>query len=162
MHSFILGLSLNYVTYKKEFRPRIHGHGLKRTSSGCFSVSEETKLEVDTTSIILSYILGMQINNYLYTVNLQRTKPCKQKEKKNYPIKVKFFVEESLVFTFPYQTNGNHATDPRTVGHVIPGLYWKSTFDFNEIVNNYGLKQGAVCQIVEFFSQFSLKLYIQF
>ena len=34
------------------------------------------------------------------------------------PIKEKLFVEESVVFTFPYQTNGNHATEPSTVGHV--------------------------------------------
>ena len=56
MHNFLLGLSLNYVAYTKEFRPRIHGHGLKSASSCCLSVSEEAKLEVDTTSIILSYL----------------------------------------------------------------------------------------------------------
>ena len=37
----------------------------------------------------------------------------------------------------------------------------KSTFDFTEIVNNYGLKQGAVCQIVRFISKFSQKLCIK-
>ena len=40
------------------------------------AVLEETKFEVDTTSIILSY---MQIKKYLDTVNLQHTKPCKRK-----------------------------------------------------------------------------------
>ena len=34
-----------------------------------------------------------------------------------------------------YQTNGNHATEPQTVGHVISERHWKSTFDFKEIVN---------------------------
>ena len=33
-------------------------------------------------------------------------------------MKEKFFVEESAVFTFPYQTNGNHAMEPSTFGHV--------------------------------------------
>ena len=40
--------------------------------------------------------------------------------------------------------------------------HWKSTFDFSEIVNNYGFKRGTVWKIVRFISQFSLKLYIQF
>ena len=82
----------------------------------------------------------------------------------HFPIKEKsdVLVEESVVFTFPYQANGNHATEPSIVGHVISERNWKSTFDFTEIVNNYGLKRGTVCQIVRFISQFPLKLYIQF
>ena len=71
-------------------------------------------------------------------------------------------MEESVVFTFPYQANENHATEPSTVGHVISERHCKSTFDFTEIVNNYGLKRATVCQIVRFISQFSLKLSIQF
>ena len=71
-------------------------------------------------------------------------------------------MEESVVFTFPWQKYGNHAMEPRTVDHVISEWHWKSTFDFREFVNNYGLKQGTVWQIVIFISQFSLKLYIQF
>ena len=47
-------------------------------------------------------------------------------------------MEESVVFTFSYQTNGNPATEPSTGGHVIPERHWKSTFDFAEIVNNTG------------------------
>ena len=70
--------------------------------------------------------------------------------------------KESVVFTFPYQTNGNQATEPWTFGHIISERYWKSTFDFIEIVNNCGLKRRTVWQIVRFISQFSLKLYIQF
>ena len=69
---------------------------------------------------------------------------------------------ESVVFTFPYQVNGNHATELSAVGHVISELEWKSTFDFTEIVNNCRLKRGTVCKIVRFVSQFSLKLYTQF
>ena len=55
-------------------------------------------------------------------------------------------------------------TMPRSyqVSHVISEWHWKSTFDFTEIVNKYGLKQGTVCQIVRFISHFSLKLYIQY
>ena len=70
-------------------------------------------------------------------------------------------MEESVVFTLPYQTNGNHAAEPSTVGHVILRTALERTFDFTEIVNKYGLKQGTVRQIVRFISQFSLKLYIQ-
>ena len=65
-------------------------------------------------------------------------------------------MEKSIV------TNENHATEPSKVGHVISERHRKSTFDFTEIVNNYGLKQGTVCQIVRFISQFSLELYLQF
>ena len=41
-----------------------------------FSVSEETKFEVDTTSISLSYLyhLWNVIKNYLNTINLHMTK----------------------------------------------------------------------------------------
>ena len=28
-------------------------------------------------------------------------------------------MEESVVFSFPYQANANHATEPSTVGHII-------------------------------------------
>ena len=51
--------------------------------------------------------------------------------------------------------------EPSTVDHVISERHWKSTFDFTEIVNNCGLQQGTVCQIVRFISQFFIKLYIQ-
>ena len=71
------------------------------------------------------------------------------------------FEEESVVFTFPYQASGNHVTEPSTVGQVISERHWKSTFDFTEIVNKFGLKREIVCQIVRFISQFSLKLYIK-
>ena len=70
--------------------------------------------------------------------------------------------EKSVIFTFSYQANGNHATELSTVGHVIAERHWKSTFDFTEILNNYWWKRGTVCQILRFISQFSLKLYIQF
>ena len=73
-----------------------------------------------------------------------------------------FFVEESVVFTCPYQANKNHAAELSTVSHVISERHRKSTFDFTEIVNNYGLKREKECQIVRFMFQFSLVLYIQF
>ena len=50
----------------------------------------------------------------------------------------------------------------KTVGHVISEQHWKNTFDFTEIVNNYGLKRETIWLIVRFISHFSLKLYIQF
>ena len=71
-------------------------------------------------------------------------------------------MEESIVVFFLYQTNLNYATELSTVGHVISKRHWKITFDFTEIVSNYGLTQGTVCQIVRFISYFSLKLYTQF
>ena len=63
---------------------------------------------------------------------------------------------------FLVKTNGNHATEPETVGNVISERHWKSAFDFTEIVDNYGLKRGTVWKIVRFISQFSLKLCIKF
>ena len=67
-------------------------------------------------------------------------------------------MEESVVFTFPYQINGNYVTKPSTVAKVISEWGWKSIFDFTEIVNYYGMNRGPVCQIVRFISQFSLHL----
>ena len=61
-----------------------------------------------------------------------------------------------IIFTFPYQTNGNHALEPLTDGDVISERHWKSTFDFTETVNNYGLKRGTVRQIVRFIFQIQL------
>ena len=64
-------------------------------------------------------------------------------------------MEESVVVTFPFQIYGNHATELSTFGHVISERHWKSTFDFTEIINNFGLKRGIVkiyCEI--YFSLF--------
>ena len=58
-------------------------------------------------------------------------------------------MEESVVFTFPCETNGNHATALSTIGHVISERHWKSTF-------------GTECPTMRLISHFSLKLYIQF
>ena len=63
-----------------------------------------------------------------------------------------------VLFTFLYEANGNHATELSIVGHVISEWHWKSTFGFTEIVNNYGLKRGAVCQIVRVSFHFPLKI----
>ena len=57
---------------------------------------------------------------------------------------------QPYLFTFPYQTNENHATELSTVGDVISKRHRKSTFDFTEIVNNYRLKRGTLCQIARF------------
>ena len=56
------------------------------------------------------------------------------------------------------QTYGNHATELSTFGHAITKQHRKRTFDFTEIVNNFGLTQGSVCQIMRFIFHYSLKL----
>ena len=65
--------------------------------------------------------------------------------------------EELTLFTFPYQTNGSHATELSTVGQIISEWHWKSTFDFTEIVNNLLRIEArnimSNCQI--YFSPFS-------
>ena len=64
---------------------------------------------------------------------------------------------------FLFQTYGNHATELLTFGHKISKRHSrKGTFDFTEIINNVGLMQGTVCQIVRFISHFSLRLYYDF
>ena len=68
----------------------------------------------------------------------------------------------SLIYLPFFIKNGNHATELSTAGHVISEQHCKSTFDFTEIVNKYGLKRGTICQIVKFISHFSLKLYIKY
>ena len=50
------------------------------------------------------------------------------------------YVTEMSQFTFIF----TFATEPSTVGSVILERYWKRTFDFTEIVTNYGLKWGTV------------------
>ena len=50
---------------------------------------------------------------------------------KNKPIKEKPFVEESVVFTLPYQLNGNHATEPAAVGYVILRTALERYFGFH-------------------------------
>ena len=44
-------------------------------------------------------------------------------------------LREGISLYLSYQTNGNYATVPQIVGHVIWELHWKSTFSFSEIVN---------------------------
>ena len=41
-------------------------------------------------------------------------------------------MEESVIFTFPYETKRNHVTEPSAVGHVISERHWKKTFNFIE------------------------------
>ena len=71
-------------------------------------------------------------------------------------------MEESVVFTFPYQINDNHATESSTFGHVISERHRKVTFNLTKIVNKFTVKQRTVCQIVILISHFSVKLCIQF
>ena len=58
-------------------------------------------------------------------------------------------MEELVVFTFPYQANGNHVKMLSAVDNIIITTPEKS-FNFSEIINNYRLKLGTVCQIVTF------------
>ena len=71
-------------------------------------------------------------------------------------------MEKSVIFTFTFQTYGNHATELSTFGHIISEQHWKGTFSFTEIINNFSLKLGTVYQIMKFVPHFSLKLYLQF
>ena len=82
--------------------------------------------------------------------------------KKKQQIKKSLFVFEEVVSTTPSQANGNHATELSTIDHVNSELRWKSTFDFPQTVNNYGLKRRIFCHSLRFLSHFSLKLHIQF
>ena len=74
----------------------------------------------------------------------------------------RFKIEICVVIQRPYQKSGNHSMKPSTFGHLISERQWKSTFNFTEIVNNYGLKWVTLCQFVIFTSHVSLRLYIQF
>ena len=53
-------------------------------------------------------------------------------------------MNQPYFLTFPYHTNRNHATELLAVAYVISERHWKSTFDFTEIISNYGLKRGTV------------------
>ena len=54
-------------------------------------------------------------------------------------------MEESVLFTFPFRTYGNHASELSTHERVRSKRSWNGTFNFTEIINNYGLKQGTLC-----------------
>ena len=64
-------------------------------------------------------------------------------------------MKESIAFNFPFQTYASHVTELSTFGHAISERYWKATFYVTEIINNFGLKQGTVCQIVKYLPLFS-------
>ena len=79
----------------------------------------------------------------------QQTDYCKYKRKIKKLRSPSWRWNHPYLFTFPYQTNGNHATELSTVGLVISERSWKSTFDFTEIVNNYGKKRGTEITKIE-------------
>ena len=83
--------------------------------------TEETDFRIKDLLSWLNILSNRQIAAYI--------------QKKNEPIKEKSFVEESVLFIFPHQTNGNgnHVPEPEAVGHVISERHGKSTFDFSEI-----------------------------
>ena len=55
-----------------------------------------------------------------------------------------------------YQTNGNHATEPQRVGHVISERHWKSTSNFSEIVNKLRVEaRSSVANCEIYFPIFS-------
>ena len=53
----------------------------------------------------------LRIKHFLSRQNILNNRQIAADEKKNEPMKEKSFVEESVVFTFTYQTNGNHVTE---------------------------------------------------
>ena len=85
-----------------------------------------------------------------------------QKQKHNRQIRKSSFVVGSVASATPYQKNWNLPTELWAVRHVTSERHWKSTLDFNETVNNHGLKRGKVCQLMIFIFVFSLKLNLQF
>ena len=76
MHSFLFGLSSNHVVHNK----RIHGHGLDFTICCCLFGIQRNYIRgwyyLHNFKLLISFY--MSIKNYLDTVNLQYTKPCKQ------------------------------------------------------------------------------------
>ena len=86
--------------------------------------SEQTDVEYEEIDLRYKNLLSWQ--NIWIADRLQKI------QKKNQPIKKKFFVEESVIFTFPYETKRNHVTEPSAVGHVISERHWKKTFNFIE------------------------------
>ena len=53
-------------------------------------------------------------------------------------------MEESVVFTIPFQTYRNHASELSTFGHVISEWYLKGTFNFTDIMNNFGMSNCKI------------------
>ena len=49
-------------------------------------------------------------------------------------------MEESVIFTFPYEASGNHDTEPSTISHIISQWHWESNLDFTKTINNHELK----------------------
>ena len=60
-----------------------------------------------------------KIEKFVVLAGYLEQQPDCNRYKKNQPNKKKSFVEESIVFAFPFQTYGNHATELSTFGHVI-------------------------------------------
>ena len=59
-------------------------------------------------------------------------------------------MDESVVFTFPYQTYGKHATE----------RHWQSAFDFREIVNKLLVKaRSSIANCEIYFPIFSESIH---
>ena len=67
-----------------------------------------------------------------------------------------------VLFTFHFQTYGNHAMELSTFDNVISEKHWKGTFDFTEIINNFELKRGTLYQIVKIIFHISLNYTYSF
>ena len=102
-------------------------------------------------------ILRNGFKNVMSLHNIWNSRQIAADIKQKLELNKRSFIEESVVFILSYQTNGDHVTELSTVRHAIAERHWKSTFNFNEIINNYGLKQKNVFQIVIFISHFSYK-----
>ena len=138
MHHLSVTISLSYKDiYVNSFFPR--------TTSGIlcllnvFLCNKNSEMFQDKrmqeTKKNIQYITNCCLGNIFGTAGR-----LQQIQKINQPIKCKSFAEEPVVSTSPYQTHGNNATESSTVGYVISERHWKNTFDFTEIVSNYGLK----------------------
>ena len=144
---------------------RINDHGLKITSCWCFFGSDRITakeiLKCFRTKGCRKQRNRFQIEKFVVLAENFEQYEDWSRYRKKFCQSIRSPSQRKQSCSFPYQTNGSHDMQLSIVSHVISERHWKSTFDFNEIVNSYWLKRGTICQIVRFISQFSLKLYMQ-
>ena len=70
-----------------------------------------------------------------------------------------FYMMAALAFN---ELSKQTTTELLATGQIISEWPRKEAFNYTEIINNHGLKQGTECQIVRFITHFSLKSSIQF
>ena len=86
-----------------------------------------------------------------------------QIQKKKKPIREMSFMKKSVVFTFPYQANGTHATKPSTVSHIKLRMILERYFWFHWNCKQLWVRlRNSMPNSKIYFPIFpNLKLYIQ-